>query len=79
MQVNNVSPNFNGKIIIPANKNQHRPYLYNEILDTAKENKITSAIKSKVIELDIPKDYKTAKENVFKTLEEKNIKFEVLA
>ena len=79
MQVNNVSPNFNGKIIIPANKNQHRPYLYNEILDTAKENKITSAIKSKVIELDIPKDYKTAKENVFKTLEEKNIKFELLA
>lgn len=79
MQVNNVSPNFNGKVIIPANKNQHRPYLYSEILDIAKENKITSAIKTKAIELDIPKDYKIAKENIFKTLEEKNIKFDTLA
>ena len=79
MQVNNVSPNFNGKVVIPAKNNQNNPYLYNEVLELAKANKITSAIKTKIIELDIPKDYKTAKENIFKTLEEKIIKFEVLA
>jgi len=79
MQVNNVSPTFGAKVRIEAVKNQEKPYLYNQVLDIAKDNEVTSLFKTKAIDLEIPKDYKKANEAIINSLKEAGINFDIIA
>ena len=59
-------------VMIPANANLHRPFLYNEMYDFMKQNKLRCKFSNDSIE------FSSIPERLVKGLEELKIKFEII-
>lgn len=59
-------------VMIPANANLHRPFLYNEMYDFMKQNKLRCQFSNDRIELS------SMPENLVKWLKDLKIKFEII-
>lgn len=80
MQVTKTTPSFTAKsIMVPRDLNKSRQYLYNEVLNIIKENKVPALIENKGIRIEVPSDYTKALDKVTESLTQTGIKFNELA
>lgn len=79
MQITKATPSFAGKgIIIPKNLNKSKTYLYNEVIDIVKVNKVPALVGNDGIKIEVLPDSK-ALDKVTDTLNQAGIKFNKLA
>ncbi len=80
MQITKTTPNFTGKeIYISKNLNKSKKFLYNEVLDIIKENKVPALISNEGISIEIPSGHTKALDKITQTLKQTGIKFNKLA
>lgn len=80
MQITKTTPSFTGKeIFIPKNLNKSKKFLYNEVVDIIKENKVPALISNDGIRIEVPSDHTKALDKITQTLNQTGIKFNKLA
>lgn len=74
-----ITPSFTGtKVKILQEANKGKTYLFNEVLDIVRKDKIPATFHNKGVDFDIPSDAPNISNKLVSKLEEKGIKFQTV-